>query len=255
MFKNVYLAALFILLFSCEGTGQSRVQVVIPSAETESEYIWNTLQDITFFEENQYQVSLPKGTFIDTLISKSKKGTLTNKDHAQLQLFVKDSVYNKSDYLKGYEKAQKEIPLVHNMLQTINQEQYNWVFTEFDTYRITLTLYGPGGSYNPDEGSVLLFTTSEGKFKNYQNPANTIIHELVHIGVEKPIIQKYQVPHTLKERIVDTFVFLNFKGDLPEYRIQDMGEKRIDPYLRTKEDLHKLDQHVKRIMQGQHPKE
>ena len=52
----------------------------------------------------------------------------------------------------------------------------------------------------------------------------------------------------MKERIVDTFVSLNFQKDLPDYRIQDMGENRTDAYLKDRTDLNSLDTIVKDIL-------
>ncbi|WP_420601846.1 hypothetical protein [Flagellimonas sp.] len=237
-----------ILFISCSVKGQDYIKVNIPTADDESAYIWTTLQDIPFFEKNNYQVNLPAGTLVADLKSKSKTGELSDDDYERLKIFIRDSIYNRSDYLKGYEKIGDEKALINTMINKIDRSNFNWDFKRFETYQINLTLYGPGGSYDPDEGSILIFTAPEGQFKNYDNPANTIIHEIVHMGVEESIIQKYKVPHPLKERIVDSFVFLNFSAILPEYRIQDMGEFRIDPYLKTKEDLKKLDKFVEQIM-------
>lgn len=227
---------------------KSRLLINIPTTEEESEYIWNTIQDIKFFEENNYQISLPKGLIIENLKTKSKLGKLTEKDYQQLETFVKDSVYKKSDYEQGYRKIENELQLINRMIHKISELDFTWNFKEFDTYNVNLTLYGPGGSYNPNEGSVLVYTTPNGGFKQYDNPANTIIHEIIHIGIEESIITKYKVPHTLKERIVDTFVFLNFKSYLSSYIIQDMGDKRIDQYLKTKRDFKNLDRFITLIM-------
>lgn len=220
----------------------------IPSAKTETEYIWRTIQDIKFFEEHNYQANLPKGYLVEDLKQKSKSENLNNDDYERLEQFIIDSIYNELDYQKGYEKIRNEIELIDKMINQIDKSKFNWDFKEFKIYPINLTLYGPGGSYNPDEGSILIYTTSEGQFKNYENPANTIIHEVVHIGIEKAIISKYDVPHEFKERIVDTFVFLKFGQYLPDYRIQDMGEKRIDQYLKEIHELRDLDKIVEQIL-------
>ncbi len=74
----------------------------------------------------------------------------------------------------------------------------------------------------------------------YNNPAYTIIHEISHMGMEYSIVQKYGLSHGLKERLVDTFVFLMFKKMLPEYKIQNMGDSRIDKYLNKKNDIESL---------------
>ncbi|MEE9364594.1 MAG: hypothetical protein V3U92_18495 [Cellulophaga sp.] len=241
---KISIIILTALLVSCEGKSQSRIVINIPTADTEAEYIWRTIQDIKFFEENNYQISLPKGLFIQKLKGKAKLENLINEDYEQLKEFVKDSVYNKADYQKGNEKIEKELVLINK----INQSRYNWNFKEFKTYQVNLTLYGAGGSYNLDQGSILIFTTTKGQFKNYDNPANTIIHEITHIGIEEAIITKNKVPHKLKERIVDTFVFLNFNQYLPHYRIQNMGEIGPDQYIKTKMDLKNLNSFVEIIM-------
>ncbi|PWL39168.1 hypothetical protein DKG77_06825 [Flagellimonas aquimarina] len=228
---------------------QNSIVVNIPAADSESEYIWRTIQDIKFFEEKNYQVNLPEGSLIDDLKVKSKSGELTNEDYERLKVFVQDSVYDKTDYQKGYQKIENQLELINKMIDEINQSNFNWNFKTFKTYKVNLTMYGPGGSYNPDEGSLLILTNPLGGFRNYDNPANTIIHEITHIGIEDSIITKYKIPHALKERIVDTFVFLNFNTYLPDYRIQDMGDKRTDQYLKTKEDLKNLDNFVKLIAQ------
>lgn len=118
------------------------------------------------------------------------------------------------------------------------------------TYRVLLTLYGPGGSYDPEIGQILLYTTPQGSFKQYKNPANTIIHEITHIGMEQSIVQAFQLSHPMKERVVDQFVQLNFGKKLPQYRIQNMGETRIDAYLKNKKSLRNLDQHLQVLLKN-----
>lgn len=245
---NTIACLLACLLIFSKAFCQNSILVNIPSAQAEAEYIWRTIQDTKFFEEHHYQVSLPKGILIDKLKQKAKSGKLTNEDYLALKQFVIDQVYHKIAYQKGYEKIQQQIALLNNMINTLRETTFDWDFKHFETYTINLTLYGPGGSYNADEGSILIFTTTDGRFKSYENPANTIIHEIVHIGIEKAIIKMYNVPHPLKERIVDTFVCLNFGQYLPTYKIQDMGEKRTDQHLQKVNDLKSLDQIVAKVL-------
>ncbi|WP_411030435.1 hypothetical protein [Spongiimicrobium sp. 3-5] len=244
--KNfVFLAILFI---SCEGTTQSRIAVNMPTAASETDYIWSTLQDINFFEENKYPVNLPKGKLITSLKNKAKEDNLSEKDYEDLKLFVSDSVYKKAHYKKGYDKIKNELSTINTMISELNNLSLDWSFKTFEVYKVNLTLYGPGGTYNPDEGSILIYTTPNGEFKQYHNPANTIMHEIVHIGIQTSIIEKFNVPHAGKERIVDNFVLLSFKDDLPNYKLQDMGDNRIDAYLKTKNDLKFLNQFVSEMM-------
>ncbi|NER15342.1 hypothetical protein GWK08_17945 [Leptobacterium flavescens] len=217
----------------------------IPTPEQEADQIWRTLRDIAFFEKHNYQLSLPKNELIDDLKQKSRANRLSQNDYESLKKFVKTRAYKKSDYLMGYEKIEQVVPLLNKMVTSIGQSRKNWDFKEYDVYQVNLTLYGPGGSYDPDNGSILIFTTLDGRFKQYDNPVNTLIHEIVHIGMENSIMAEYKVPHPLKERIVDTFVWLSFGELLPDYRIQNMGDKRIDDHLKERKDLEDLAEIVK----------
>lgn len=229
---------------------QDRVQINIPTLEAETEYVWRTIIDTQFFEENNYQVSLPNGKLIESLKQKAKSNSLSDEDYEALKNFMIKEVYSEADYQQGYQNIKAQLVLVNRMITEIGNIDLNWSFKEFNTYIVNLTLYGPGGSYNPDEGSLLIYTTPDGRFKQYDNPAHTLIHEIVHMGIETSIIQKYNVPHPLKERIVDTFVSLCFRELLPEYRIQNMGDTRTDPYLQNKDDITKLDEIVEQILKS-----
>ena len=60
------------------------------------------------------------------------------------------------------------------------------------------------------------------------------------MGIEASIVQKYQLPHALKERLVDILVLLLFGDELSDYSIQPMGDSTLDTYLKTKNDLVQL---------------
>jgi hypothetical protein len=52
-------------------------------------------------------------------------------------------------------------------------------FQFFKNYEIVLTQYGPGGNYNSETGKVTHSIYSLKKI------LDTIIHEIIHIGIEK----------------------------------------------------------------------
>ncbi|MEO0472098.1 MAG: hypothetical protein AAF206_20900 [Bacteroidota bacterium] len=245
---KLHLLLSLLLLLACQANSQNRIHINIPTAEAETEYIWQNIRDIQFFEQHGYQLSLPQGPLMEELKQKAKASRLSDEDYARLKRFVAEKVYRKADYQTGFDKIHQQLELINKMVNQLKPAEFPWGFASFETYQVNLTLYGPGGSYNPDEGSILLYTTPDGRFKNYDNPANTIIHEIVHIGIEADIIGQYNVPHPLKERIVDTFVSLYFGQDLPDYRIQNMGETRSDQYLKKKDDVKKLEQIVQGIL-------
>lgn len=245
------LVLCLVVFLSCNAQKSTpKISFSVPTINQEATAIWRTINDIDFLEKQGYNINLPKDDLIDSLIFKSKNGTFGNNDFSSIYNLLEANFFNADDYTIAIKKIQEQEALINEMIKKIQQSRHSmdWNFKMFDVYKVVCTLYGTGGSYNADEGSILIFTTPEGAFKNYDNPANTIIHEITHIGIEEAIISKYKIPHSLKERIVDTFVFLNFKEDLPDYKIQDMGDKRIDQYLKTKEDIKSLGKFSELIM-------
>ncbi len=241
------LLLVFVLL-SSPLISQKYYDIQIPTAEQEADYIWRTIIDIAFFEEYNYQLSLPCGPLIEELKTKSRNKQLSDEDQERLRTFVASKVYQKEDYQAGYQKIAEQLDLLNKMTRRIKRHKRYWSFKVYDTYPIVLTLYGPGGSYDPDTGRILVFTTPDGRFKTSDNAAHVIIHEMVHIGIEQSIIQALEVPHAFKERIVDQLVVVYCRKWLPDYRVQNMGETRIDPYLATRRDAKQLKESVARIL-------
>jgi hypothetical protein len=245
---------IFIILFclnSYLSFGQNElVKVVIPTTKNECDYIWQNIGNIKFFESNGYSISLPNSILVDKLLSDSRNKKLNKSDFVLLCELIKDTVYKKSDYIKGYEKILKAVPLIEKAIIQLRECKFQWDFLLYSQYQISLTLYGPGGSYNSETGNILLFTTPDGTFKGYNNAENTIIHEIIHIGIESSIVNKYNLSHTLKERIVDLFVKTFFNEYLLDYRIQEFGDKRIDEYLIKKEDFLNLPEKIEQFQNG-----
>lgn len=246
MKKHLLIAALLAPLWTAilHADESSRVVVVIPSAQEEADYIWRNLNDTVFFEEFGYEVSYPLDPIIERLKVKARSRELTESDYRHFVDHFENSIYRRENYKAGYRQVEDVVPLLTEMMAQLSEEAYPWGFRVFEEYRVVLTLYGPGGSYDPENGSAVLFTTSNGDFKRYENPANTLIHEFIHIGIETSIIQRFQVPHGLKERIVDNLVMLHFSDQLPGYRMQEMGDPAIDDLLPDKASIRRLDEIV-----------
>ena len=84
--------------------------------------------------------------------------------------------------------------------------------------------------YNPKTGRIFLKTTANGQFKRI-DPTHTIIHEMVHIGIDKKIVKEYQLTHWEKERVVDLICSLAFGNILNNYSLQSKGEKGLDSFV------------------------
>lgn len=250
-FPQFLLLYLSIISFGCEVQSQvSRIDIVSPTIQQEASSIWRTINDYTFLENQGYTITLPDDAIIDSLITKSKQGAFGNEDFSTIYTVLETGFFDPEDYQQAHQKVANELELLNDFVGEIDSEkgQWDWTFKMFDQYKVVLTLYGTGGSYDPDEGIVTLLTNKEGGFMKYNNPAYTIIHEITHMGMEYSLVQNFSLPHGLKERIVDTFVYLMFGEELPEYTVQEMGDREIDTYLNKKEDIESLHAIVAEIM-------
>ena len=235
---------------SCKSQSQVyRIEIVEPTVEQETTSIWRTINDITFFEKQGYNINLPKESLIDSLITKSKNGAFGNEDFPAIYTLVETKVFNPKDYEQAKRNVENQFDLMNILIDEIDNKKSNWdwEFKMFDKYKVVFTLYGTGGSYDPDEGIITLLTNKEGGFMKYKNPVYTIIHEITHMGMEYSIVRKYDLPHGQKERIVDTFVYLMFQEKLPEYKIQSMGDDEIDKYLGKQDDIRSLNEIVSKF--------
>ncbi len=241
--KNILLIIILLNSVSCYSQKtQKKFSINIPTIDQEASSIWRTIYDIEFFEKQGYEINLPDNKRIDSLIVKSKNGTFNNLDYSSIYELLKSEVFNNNDYQLAFKRVEEREQLINRIIQQIDSLKniWNWDFKIFEAYTVVFTLYGSGGSYDPATGTVILFTTKEGNFKKYKDPSCTIIHEIVHIGIEESIVQQYNLPHSLKERIVDKIVFLLFRDLLPEYKVQNMGSSKIDEYLNERNDITNL---------------
>lgn len=239
---SLMVIALFLQCPAWSQASLPQIEAVIPTVQQEASYIWRTIHDILFFEQLGYNVSLPKDTLIDALILKSKNGTFGNDDFSAIYNLLESKIYDENNYKQALEKVEEQQALVNKVIYQLDSLSccMDWTFKMPERYEVLFTLYGSGGSYSPETGTITLFTTSDGRFKNYKNPANTIVHEIVHIGMEDSIIQPYNIPHVTKEQMVDQFVYLMFAHLLPNYKIQQFDSVEIDHPIRNKADLKKL---------------
>ncbi|MEM6343575.1 MAG: hypothetical protein AAF927_06825 [Bacteroidota bacterium] len=239
---KTFLSILIILLCQQSCVSQSFEDALIikhPSIEQEATSIWRTINDINFLESQGYQIKLPKNEAIDNLIEKSKGGEFGNEDYATIYNLLEGGIYQRENYDKALAKILSQKALIVSAMEKLEEKraEWTWDFKQYESYEIILTLYGTGGSYEPETGNITLLTNAEGAFMKYDKPANTIIHEMVHLGIENSLIQTYKVNHVLKEKIVDTIVYLLFQESLPDYQIQNMGPTAIDGQFNEAADL------------------
>ncbi len=122
-------------------------------------------------------------------------------------------------------------------LEKMQHLQQQWGFKIFPLYTIILGLYGPGGQYYSNCGNIVINVTAEGYPISQRPFCEIMIHEMVHIGIEDIIVQKFQLTHWEKEALVDVICSLYFNNLLPHYWIQPRGDKRIKEHV-TYENIH-----------------
>ncbi len=242
---------LIILCISCSVVCNAQLVVNFPSISDEATSIWRTINDIEFLEQQGYNINLPQSLFIDTLVQKSKNGQFGNADYGNIYQFLEREYYEKSDYESAYKKVIDQKSFIEDLLEKLKSAQadWDWNFKFFDSYPVVFTLFGTGGSYDPNTGKITLWADNEGRFKNYENPTNTIIHEIIHMGIEESIVQKHTLSHGNKERIVDRMVYVLFSNLLPNYRVQTMGDERLDALIASLDDIKQLDTNIAQFMQ------
>ncbi len=252
--KNLllFLITLSFLSLSC-GPREvpNRLYIGIPTIAQEANSIWRTINDIEFLEGQGYKVFLPEHELIDSLIAKSKNKTFGDDDMPQIYRLLEAVIYAPEDYAAALGKVKAQQDFIKGIINelTMAAPGWDWKFTFFEQYTIVFTRYGTGGSYDPDNGIVTLLTTPDGAFMNYDIPAITIIHEIVHMGMEQSIVQKYQLPHGTKERLVDRFVDVMFGDVLSNYKVQNMGDQGIDSLLKSKDDFSRLDEIIEQYVE------
>ena len=71
-----------------------------------------------------------------------------------------------------------------------------------DSYTVVLTKYGSGGSYNGSIGELIIRIGSQ---ERQEQLVGVITHEIVHMTIQH-FIDKYEVSHWRKEKLVDMLV-------------------------------------------------
>jgi hypothetical protein len=208
--------------------------VSIASAEWEAKYVWGLLEEIEYYERNNYVLSLPE-SISPVLLAKAREKGLSGSDWSRFQKDFTARVYNKPDYQKGYEAVARFLSVADSRVAVFRRYHERWGFSLPLRYDVKLTLYGPGGAYDRNTGTIILLTSREGRFKRGTNPLETMLHEAVHIGIEGPIVSRFHLSHWTTERVVDKFMVAHFSDICPEYRIQPNSETGIDIILGDKD--------------------
>ena len=150
------------------------------SLESETERVFLTLKKLEWYLSNGYTPILPKGLQKDSTLEE-----VTNAISAE---------YTPAEYEVS---AQSLLEAWHHHAQTIEKLVTGPLPLKRE-YKIILTRYGVGGSYDTSTETIKVNIKSSPP----REVVGVVLHEIVHIALE-PLILKYNISHWRKERLVD----------------------------------------------------
>lgn len=218
----------------------STMLVQAPEPSNAFDYLERTLADMDFFRANKYQVSLPDHPLFDG-------ASTTATDPAERRAIFTKDVYRASQFASALATLSGQQDQLRTALDRISSWADYEGFEPRDSVTVTLSLYGPGGSFDPDTGHIILWTNAQGLFKG-GGGLHTIIHEMIHIAIEHGIAQPLQLQHWERERLVDLLAQQEFPDLLPDYRLQGGDDAPMDRFV-ANVDLKALREAVARYVQ------
>lgn len=205
--------------------------------EEEFNYLWRVIKDLSFYEKNNYTVSLPENKLFLDLIKEKK----LNRE--KLFKLFEEEIYDPRFFKLGIENFEKCRPVFDEASEIFEEMNKKWGFKLFKECYILLTAYGPGGCYAPygDIAKVIVLTDLIGNSKI--DPIENVIDEMIHLGIEENVVEKFKLEHWEKEALVDSICFLKFKKLIPNYIYQTYcRDIKIQDYMndKTVEDIPKI---------------
>lgn len=157
------------------------------------------VSNFQWYVENGYNISLP-----DTITGESTE--------VEIETQVKNQ-FNDEVYTKFLSELQTEWQKFSARFEKVKAEA-SIIFN--NRYIVVLTRYGTGGSFDHNLSEVIL--KIEGRTP--QSALSTLVHEMVHIAIHE-YIQKFEVNHWRKERLVDLIVEHYFPSLRPMQAIRE----------------------------------
>lgn len=187
------------------------------------------LERMPWYKKNGYNVPIPTHEAFKDLGENPEKIATIDKEK-YYKIFV-SGVYKPIDLIPVQACIDENAQCLRTVIERFNLLNKQWGFKIFPQYKIQLTLYSPGGRYWADLGTIELKVDQRGL---RQGTFRTIVHEMVHIGIEAIIVQKFHLSHWEKEGLVDTICSLYFSDLLPDYQMQNSGDTRIKEFITDK---------------------
>ena len=224
--------------------------VRISTPQQEAEYVCQLIEGIGYYRSRGYTPELPDHPLVDAGVQEAAEGRFDPSLCATLYPLFEEELYEARLYTGPYRRAIRALPELDQAHDVFLHYDETWGFRTFDAYEILLTLYGPGGTFDAQEGRIWLAITDAGSFKMGNEPGMVILHEAVHVGIDEPIVRRFGLSQRVTERIVDRFIVDHFSALMPDYVSQGLGDPSIDPYLDQADSWERLPEYVARYADG-----
>jgi hypothetical protein len=182
------------------------------SLEQDTESVKSLLTKADFFSKNKYALNLPDGLKMGDVFTELTQKTI------QKEYSGKESRYAevKSEIEDAWGRHGEEI--------TSFLKLFDYLIP--DLIEVELISYGPGGGYTPpDTVSVMVEKPSKNTY------LDQVIHEIIHLIFEKPIVIKYDLNQRQKENLVESmYTHSKLKSVFPSHLFHlnfSMPEKQV----------------------------
>ncbi len=195
----------------------SRVNIIFPTAEEEFNYIWSLLEQMQWFRENKYRIKLPdvKEFHIAAIYAPY---SFRNGEKEYLQKLFLTNVFRQEPYQADYDSLMEKTQKFASILTLFKDWEQICGFEIWPEYKIKLTQYGPGGGYFVKEQLIKVLVNKVGtKLTIFQ----TVVHEMVHTGIEHNFVELFKLSQKDKETLVDWICKNHLTKFLPDYPMQD----------------------------------
>ena len=185
----------------------------------------------------------PSTELMPELIQRGRDKTLRDADYAAL-LGAMNGLYHAEDYEKSFQKVVASFATLEKAMPVFKEYQSKWGFKTFPAYTVQLTHYGTGGSYDPESGSIILWTEESGT-SPWTSPGSFFMRQ--RTSASRTSFRSTLWTSESKREIVDKFVLTHLLSLVPTYQVQpsDFTDLSIDRYLDSKDAWDNLPERLK----------
>lgn len=182
---------------------ETSVEIVFTySKNKEMSRVLETIRLLSWFRANKYPenfAKLPKGISESSSIKEIEDAVSNEYVEQDFQDIEKHVLNQWKNFEEGFEEIKK--------IEAIQLQ---------NSYEVTLTRYGSGGSYDVTTSTIIINSKSTQR----ERIIGAIIHEIIHMTIQR-LIEAYSISHWRKEALVDLllerfFPMLHMRQSIPE---------------------------------------